>query len=310
MAKSIAEIFGNSSARPDAEPAPQTEDTEQLAPPEVEVELPTPEPETRAATGDKPQDGPPPSEQPQPADDETRQIAAFKRKAEDETRKRQGVEQQLAEANQRLQAMEQERRQPPAQAQPAPQRQPAPQQQQRPQPQPQQPIPDFLDSEQAAAWVQSSLDGRIAIEREAVARALHDNRVMTSQAIMRMQHADYDEAEAAFEQAAEANPSLWARLERHPFPAQFAYEVGKQSKQIAEIAADPAAYEASLRQKIMAELAAQQPPSAPVVQPPRRPNAPPPSSLARVTSQTPRNIAKVWDGPRPVSDILAPKRTK
>jgi hypothetical protein len=202
--------------------------------------------------------------------------------------------------------MEQERRQPPAQAQPAPQRQPAPQQQQR-----QQQIPDFLDSEQAAQWVQSSLDDRIAIEREAVSRALHDNRIMTSQAIMRMQHADYDEAEEAFAQAAEANPSLWARLERHPFPAQFAYEVGKQSKQIAEIAADPAAYEASLRQKIMAEFAAQQPPPASaVVQPPKRPNAPPPSSLARVTSQTPRNIAKVWDGPRPVSDILAPKRTK
>jgi hypothetical protein len=156
--------------------------------------------------------------------------------------------------------------------------------------------------------VQSSLDGRIAIEREAVARALHDNRVMTSQAIMRMQHQDYDEAEEAFAQAAEANPSLWAKLERHPFPAQFAYEVGKQSKQIAEIAADPAAYEATLRQKIMAELAAQQP--APVVQPPKRPSVPPPSSLARVTSQAPRTIAKVWDGPRPVSDILAPKRTK
>jgi hypothetical protein len=160
--------------------------------------------------------------------------------------------------------------------------------------------------------VQSSLDGRIAIEREAVARALHDNRVMTSQAIMRMQHQDYDEAETAFVEAAQANPSLWAKLEQHPFPAQFAYEIGKQSKQIAAIAADPAAYEAALRQKILAELAAQQqpPPASPIVQPPKRPSAPPPSSLARVTSQTPRNIAKVWDGPRPVSDILAPKRTR
>ena len=282
---------------------------EQVAPPEVEVETPAPEPETPPATGDKPQDGPPPSEQPQPDDDETRQIAAFKRKAEDETRKRQGVEQQLAEANQRLQAMEQERRQPPPEPQPAPQRQPAPQQPPRQQAQPQQPIPDFLDSEQAAQWVQSSVEDRIAIEREAISRALHDNRVMTSQAIMRMQHQDYDEAEQAFVQAAEANPSLWVKLERHPFPAQFAYEVGKQSKQIAEIAADPAAYEAGLRQKIMAELAAQQPP-APVVQPPKRPSVAPPSTLARVTSQTPRNIAKVWDGPRPVSDILAPKRSK
>src|SRR5262245_13079063 len=125
---------------------------------------------------------------------------------------------------------------------------------------------------------------------------------------MRMQHTDYDEAEQAFVQAAEANPSLWAKLERHPFPAQFAYEIGKQSQQVAAIVADPAAYEATLRQKILAELAAQQP--APVIQPPKRPIAPPPASLARVTSQTPRNIAKVWDGPRPVSDILAPRRSK
>ena len=117
---------------------------------------------------------------------------------------------------------------------------------------------------------------------------------------MRSQHDDYDEAEAAFIEAANKNPALWAELRSHSVPAQFAYEMGRKFKAMQELGDDPTKWEEKIRAKVLAELKAQN-----GTPDPTQPAAPPPGSLAEVPSATNRGTDTApWDGPAPLEDIL------
>lgn len=80
-----------------------------------------------------------------------------------------------------------------------------------------------------------------------------------SQDMMRMAHPDYDELEAEFIDAANADPSLAAAMAQSANPAMYAYQWAQQQRQIAQYS-DPQfmeKHEAELREKIRAELEAE-----------------------------------------------------
>ena len=61
-----------------------------------------------------------------------------------------------------------------------------------------------------------------------------------SQEMMRQAHADYDEVESLFVEAAQMNPALAVQLANHPFPARFAYQQGTRFRALLQ-AGDSAA---------------------------------------------------------------------
>ena len=169
---------------------------------------------------------------------------------------------------------------------------------QKPQPAPagQQPqVPDPWSDPEAA----------MAYQRDLNAAQLFQTRVELSQDIMRSQHKDYDDIEAIFTEEAKRNPGLVFELQRHPAPARYAYQAGKQLKLLREIGPDASSWEANkeaeLRDKVRAELEAEYASRRPTV--PTVPTAPPPQSLAGVPSVTPRNISKTNQGPTPLADL-------
>lgn len=177
--------------------------------------------------------------------------------------------------------------------------------QQRPQ------IPDAItDPEGALAYRDQVWAQRL---EQIEARAAHDAymaRVIPSQRILRQQHADYDAMEATFAEAAKADPRLWQEIRRQEFPAEYAYQVGKELKQRQEIQA-AGSFDKYVENIVAAKIAAANPavPTVPTVQspanltPPANPKAQPPQSLARVPSVTPRNQGKSFNGPTPLSDL-------
>lgn len=93
-----------------------------------------------------------------------------------------------------------------------------------------------------------------------------------SQEMMRQAHADYDEVESLFVEAAQMNPALAVQLANHPFPARFAYQQGARFREVLKAGA------------------------------PQRQTALP-ESLAEAPSASPRQAAK-WSGPKPLKQIL------
>ena len=71
-------------------------------------------------------------------------------------------------------------------------------------------------------------EGAAEFERREKADAAFKDRVAMSQEVMRDAHADYDEVEAVFMEAAENNRDLQTQLFNHPFPARFAYQQGQK----------------------------------------------------------------------------------
>ena len=135
--------------------------------------------------------------------------------------------------------------------------------------------------------------------------ALYMARVVPSQRMMREKHADYEEMEAVFAEAAKAQPHLWQQIRQQEFPAEFAYQVGKEMKQRQEIAA-AGSFDKWLEQKVAEKVAAATPPAPQVPTVPTNglaPKAPPPQSLARVPSVTPRTASKAYQGPTPLTDL-------
>lgn len=127
--------------------------------------------------------------------------------------------------------------------------------------------------------------------------AMFERSVEASQRLMRSQYKDYDEAEIAFAEVARVNPQLREQLVRHPFPAEYAYQVGKEAllrRQIQE-AGSLNAYAERIANQRLAEMQAQaaQTARAPIapVQTRSQPAAPPPQSLAGVPSVAPRSRA-------------------
>lgn len=136
------------------------------------------------------------------------------------------------------------------------------------------------------------------------------SRVIPSQRMMRQQFQDYDEVEKVFADAANQDPRLWQEIRRQEFPAEYAYRMGKQIKQAQEIQTS-GGWEQWLETKVNEKFAAlqqshsqaQPAPQAQNYQAPSAPKAPPPQSLARMPSVTPRNQAKSYNGPTPISDL-------
>ena len=115
--------------------------------------------------------------------------------------------------------------------------------------------------------------------------------------LARKQHADYDEMQAAFLEAAQADPSLFARLRNEDNPAEFAYRHGVLHRELSSVDGDPIAYrtklETELRAKLDVEYAAKYGAKpAPVV----------PASINSDTS--PVAATEVYAGPPPINTIL------
>jgi hypothetical protein len=144
---------------------------------------------------------------------------------------------------------------------------------------------------------------------EAIQQETYMARLVPSQRMMRQQYQDYEEMEKLFAETANADPRLWQEIRRQEFPAEYAYQVGKRIKQSHEIQKS-GGWESWLEQKVeeklnarQNQLQAQPTPQVPSMQAPSAPKAPPPQSLARMPSVTPRNQAKSYNGPTPISDL-------
>ena len=155
----------------------------------------------------------------------------------------------------------------------------------------------------------------LAYERAQVAAALQERdakyeqdlymaRLVPSQRFMRKEHADYEEMEIVFKQAADADPRLWKALRQQEFPAEYAYNVAKELKQRQEIQ-EAGSFDKYVEKLVAKKMATAQPatPSVPTVPTnPASPKAPPPQSLARVPSVTSRT-ARAYNGPTPLNDL-------
>lgn len=229
------------------------------------AQQPEPEQEAIETTGEN--DAAPPA-----ADDDDAGPLVPRKALEDERRKRQEYERQYNEVSAWIQQQQQAAQQPP-------------------QPQEQIHAPDpWTDPEGALLHQQERLQGEF--QRQIVA-----TRVETSRQLMRMQHADYADKEAVFDQLCAQQPELLQQAASHPMPAQFAYEVARRALIWQQYEANPAAFEA---------LASGQPAPAPS-QPQAQPSAPSarvPVSLAQRTSAAPRNTQGRFIEHASIDDIL------
>lgn len=185
--------------------------------------------------------------------------------------------------------------------------QPQTQQPTKPAPQP----PDYYtDPEGRAAWDRQQMENAIRERELATQQALYERSAETSRRLMKMQHADYDDVEKVFVEAAQKDPAILENLVKHPFPAEYAYTVGKEMRARQEIQ-KAGSLEALIEQRAAAKLAEMQAqaaaaqPTAPRAAPPQSraaQPAPPPQSLAGVTSMAPRT-RQPNTGPTPLADL-------
>lgn len=186
----------------------------------------------------------------------------------DERRKRQNLENKLRELEARL-------HQPTQQYEP-------------------QQAPDwYAEPEQAAAALQAEVQHR-----------MYQTAVYQSEMIMRDKHADYDEVSQLFAEAAQQDFNLALAVFQHPFPAEYAYAVGKQIMLMQEIGNDPGAYRAKLEAEILAKhgLAPGEAPRPQQVAPKADNSVP--RSLGRAVSQQPRNSRGQFEGPASLDELL------
>lgn len=115
------------------------------------------------------------------------------------------------------------------------------------------PPPDMFDDPAAYA---ADIDRRID---DGTFRA----SVVVSQAMMRLQHQDYDAMEAKFAEMVQENPILGVQLRSAELPALFAYETAKKAEKLAAMenieeweAKKTAELEAKIRAELTAELEA------------------------------------------------------
>ena len=147
----------------------------------------------------------------------------------------------------------------------------------------------------------TDLPGALKSEREQLQETLFVERCNLTAEIARQRHKDYDEMQAAFLEAAEADPSLFVRLRQERNPAEYAYKQGLLHSELGSVNGDPVAYpeklKASIRAEVEAEFAAKggvKPPavpaslnsdSSPVVTEPVYAGPPPLKSLLRINDR-------------------------
>ena len=142
----------------------------------------------------------------------------------------------------------------------------------------------------------TDLPGALKSEREQLQETLFVERCNLTAEIARQRHTDYDEMQAAFLEAAEADPSLFARLRQERNPAEYAYKQGLLHRELGSVNGDPVAYreklKASIRAEVEAELAAKGGVKPPAV----------PASLN--SDSSPAVTEPVYAGPPPLKSLL------
>ena len=136
--------------------------------------------------------------------------------------------------------------------------------------------------------------------------ALINERFNTSEMLLRDKHDDVDEKLAVFQAEAAKNPALQAQLLQQKHPYAWMYQQAVKMQALSEIGDDPAAYQQSLREKIMAELQASNGQQANQTQA-AAPAPVLPKSLATTRSVGTRTAA-TWTGPTALDDILKSPR--
>jgi hypothetical protein len=198
----------------------------------------------------------------------------------DERKKRQEMERTLQEYVQRLQRYEQPAQQPPP-------------------PPPPPPRPDlFADPDGAINHIAEQLR---AENRQEQLRQKVDLSVL----YVRDKYPDYQDAETAFLEQCRADPALYDRMLHHPYPAEFAYQVGKRIATLAQIGPDPDAYRQKIEAEALEKARAQLQQEAPQTPTPARASLPPSLAQGRDTSG---RFQPAWGGPPSFKDILAPPR--
>lgn len=227
-----------------------------------------PEPATEAPKGET-QDAEPPAaadDDGAQTDDEEGPPLVPRKAVIDERRKRQELQTKLSEMEAKIKALSEPKQE---------QRQPAP-------------PPDLYEDP----------EGYTLHQQRQFQRSIFDAKVEMSREMMIEKHADYDEVEAVFAEAAKHNPQLAQQLVQSSWPAKFAYEMGKKIKFLIEIGEDPEAYRERIRNEVLAEQSGG-------VQPPANPAAKAPTSLAAVPSAPrARKPNGQYDGPVSLSEIL------
>ena len=142
----------------------------------------------------------------------------------------------------------------------------------------------------------TDLPGALKSEREQLQETLFVERCNLTAEIARQRHTDYDEMQAAFLEAAEADPSLFVRLRQERNPAEYAYKQGVLHRELGSVNGDPIAYreklKASIRAEVEAEFAAKGGVKPAVV----------PASLN--SDGSPAVKEPVYEGPPPLNKIL------
>ncbi len=196
----------------------------------------------------------------------------------DERRKRQELEKRLNELQERL----------------TPAQQGAQQQEQ--------PAPSWWDSPEDAA---RALQAQVQMQ-------VFESRVALSERMMREKHQDYDEVATLFAKRCHSDPQITHQLMQHPFPAEYAYQLGQKIRLMDEIGQDPSAYREKLREDLRAELLAemghQTPASRSATAQAQKPTSGAvPRSLARDVSAQPRSQSgqfAPYDSRASLDDIL------
>ncbi|MBN3848154.1 hypothetical protein G3N58_15135 [Paraburkholderia sp. Ac-20342] len=138
-------------------------------------------------------------------------------------------------------------------------------------------------------------------------QALLNERMNVSEMMLRNQHQDVDEKLAVFQAEVAKNPALGAELAKQRHPWEWMYKQAQRIQALTDIGDDPTAYEAKLREKIMAEIQGQQQQQQQAEASTTQASAPAlPKSLATARSAGPRS-APTWTGPTPLNDILKPR---
>lgn len=155
--------------------------------------------------------------------------------------------------------------------------------QQRQQPAPQQ-RPDWMtDPDTAAQYMRAEIE-----------RNNFETRVHMSERMVADKHADYVEMRDVFAEAAVRNRALADELVKHPFPAEFAYQMGKRISLMNEIGSDPVTYKDRLRSEYEAEFRARygipEGSASPPAQQRASASAPVPKSLAKAPSSSPARV--------------------
>jgi hypothetical protein len=137
-------------------------------------------------------------------------------------------------------------------------------------------------------------------------QALLNERMNVSEMMLRNQHQDVDDKLAVFQAEVAKNPALGAELAKQRHPWEWMYKQAQRIQALNDIGDDPTAYEAKLRDKIMAEIQGQQQQQTPAAATAQAAAPVLPKSLATARSAGPRS-APAWTGPTPLNDILKPR---